>query len=239
MAAALFAFRKSAAKGGPISMSEITALKRQKRVHSRVNVFLDGQFAFGVQEVLAAGLHVGQNLTDEQISRLKGQDENESAYERALNYLSYRPRSEREVYRYLSRRGVTDDVREKVLARLRGARLVDDAEFSRFWVENRRSFRPRGVWALRSELRQKGVDSASIESALEGIDEEADARRAGERALGRFSRLDQTTFRRRLLGYLQRRGFGYGISRRTVDLLWAQVEAQEGEGTRPDSGTAR
>ena len=220
-------------------MAKITALKRQKRVKSRVNVFLDGRFAFGIQEVLASGLSVGQDLTDEQTTRLRSQDENESAYERALNYLSYRPRSEREIERYLSKRGVSDDVREEVLTRLRRAGLVDDAEFSRFWVENRRSFRPKGVWALRSELRQKGVDTASIELALEDVDEETDARRAAERALRRFSRLDQTTFRRRLLGYLQRRGFGYGVSKRTVDLLWAQVEAQEVEGARPDSGIAR
>ena len=169
---------------------------------------------------------MGQELSQGQVAELKGRDVAEAAYERVLGYLSHRPRSAREVARYLSRRDVPDEAIEDVLARLERARLVDDAEFARFWVENRRSFRPKGLWALRAELRQKGVASEVIESVLEGIDEEDEAMSAGTRAVRRFAHLDETTFRHRLLGYLQRRGFAFDVSRRVVDHLWSEVEAQ-------------
>jgi regulatory protein len=72
----------------------ITALRFQKRNKNRVNVYLDGQFAFGLVAIEAARLRVGQTLSDNDVARLQMRDEVERAYERALNFLSYRPRSE-------------------------------------------------------------------------------------------------------------------------------------------------
>ena len=82
----------------------ITALRYQKRNKNRVNVYLDDQFAFGLAAIEAARLHVGQTLTDDDVVRLRRRDDVERAYERALDFLSYRPRSEAEVCRNLRRK---------------------------------------------------------------------------------------------------------------------------------------
>ncbi|HOG79782.1 MAG TPA: hypothetical protein PK454_08510, partial [Anaerolineaceae bacterium] len=63
---------------------KITALKVQKRNPNRVNVYLDGDFAFGLARVVAAWLQIGQILTPEKITSLQAQDTHEVAYQKAL-----------------------------------------------------------------------------------------------------------------------------------------------------------
>ena len=84
-------------------MAKITGLKVQKRNKDRVNVYLDGEYAFGISRIVAAWLRNGQELSEEKIAELKAQDNVEVALQRALNYLSYRPRSEQEVRQNLKK----------------------------------------------------------------------------------------------------------------------------------------
>jgi len=204
---------------------KVTSLRMQKRRRNRVNVFLDGEYAFSLQSTLAAGLHQGQELSKQEIEQLRQRDAAEGAYDRALHYLSFRPRSAWEVRRNLRRRDLPEGSIDQVLARLQRAGLVDDNEFARLWVDNRESFRPRGKWALRAELRQKGVASEIIESAVGGIDEEASAMNAARRRAHRLARLDEATFQRRLAGFLQRRGFSSEVSRGVASRLWGELAA--------------
>lgn len=206
---------------------KITALQYQKKNRHRVNVYLDGEYAFAVQETIAGTLHVGQELTEEQVAELRGRDVAEYAYERVLNYLGYRPRSRSEVQQYLKRRDVPEELVPPLIDRLQNSGLLDDEAFARYWVENRESFRPRGVRSLRFELRRKGVDDSVADGAVSGLDEPDSAYRAAENRARRMTAMDYTTFRRRLEGFLQRRGFSYGVSRDVVDRLWREMHQGE------------
>jgi len=189
----------------------ITALRFQKRNKNRVNVYLDDKFAFGLAAIEAARLKVGQTLGDADIARLQERDEVERAYERALNFLSYRPRSEAEVRRNLRKKNVEDEVIEVVVERLTRAELLDDREFARYWVENRLQFNPRGTRALRQELWEKGVPDSALAEALEDFDEETAARKVAEAGARRMAHLEPPDFRRRLRAYMARRGFSYAV----------------------------
>jgi len=189
----------------------ITALRFQKRNKNRVNVYLDDKFAFGLAEIEAVRLKVGQTLGDDDIARLQKKDEIERAYERALNFLSYRPRSEAEVRRNLHKKNVEDEVIEIVAERLTRAGLLDDQEFARYWVENRLQFNPRGTRALRQELWQKGVPDSVLATVLADFDEETAARKVAEAGARRLARLEPVDFRRKLRAYMARRGFSYGV----------------------------
>jgi len=107
----------------------ITALKAQKRNKDRVSVYLDGRFAFGVKDIVAVKLRIGQFLTDDDIVELQGQDVFERAYDRALNFLSYRPRSEAEVRRYLQDKQIPETVINATVERLARIDLLDDEAF--------------------------------------------------------------------------------------------------------------
>jgi regulatory protein len=122
---------------------------------------------------------------------------------------------------------------ERALARLAELGLVDDAAFSRYWVESRQSFRPRGQLALRDELRRKGVAREEIDAALAESDDgpEAEQERAMALARGALRRYadapDRHSFQRRLGGFLQRRGFTLATIRPIIDILWRELQTKD------------
>jgi regulatory protein len=110
---------------------------------------------------------------------------------------------------YLRRKRLADEVADEVLRRLEGAGYLNDAEFARFWVENRQRFRPRSRRALSHELRQKGIDSEAVAEAVIQEDDDTAAWQAIEARLPRWSELSTDELRQKISGYLARRGFGY------------------------------
>lgn len=207
----------------------ITALVAQKKNPDRVNVYLDGRFAFGLAAIEAVRLRRGQALTDTDIERLQAADDVEKAREKALRFLGNRPRSEWEVRQNLLKAGYGDATIDRVLERLRGVALVDDAAFARYWIENRTQFKPRGEVALRQELRRKGVDREVIDAVLEegGHAEDQAALQAALAKADRYRQLPRPEFAQKLGAYLARRGFDYATVREAVQAAWQAVHADE------------
>jgi regulatory protein len=189
----------------------ITALEPQKRSSDRINVYLDDVFAFGLAVLVAANLRVGMILTDDKIAALRLADEMERAREKALNYLSFRPRSEAELQSYLLESDFAEATVAEVLHRLREVGLVDDDAFARYWVDNRARFRPRGKRMLVQELRQKDVASDVIETTLAEYDEVVAAQHVAEEQARRLAHLPPDVSRRRLWDRMMRRGFSPDI----------------------------
>ena len=215
----------------------ITALVPQgRRGDQRWNVFLDGRYAFSLQAATVAGLRVGQVLSAEEVERLLGNDLDRRAAEAGLALLARRPRSEHEVRQRLARRYPAEAV-ERALDKLREWRLIDDAAFARYWVEQRQHFRPRGARLLRRELRQKGIAAElAEEAATSGGDDTETAFQAARAQARRWHALDAATFRQRLGAFLARRGFDWETINSVVRRVWSDLQdetTQEGSGTRP------
>ena len=206
---------------------KITALKYQKKDRRRVSVYLDGRFAFGLPEIVAAGLRPGQFLSDAEITSIQDKGIVEKAFNQALDYLSYRPRSRSEVVTYLQKRELSEHQIETISHRLERAGLIDDEAFARFWVENRERFRPRGTRALRYELRGKGVSHEVIDRALKDLDTTNSAYRAAARKARQLGHLDRQTFNQKLVAYLARRGFEYDVARDVTARHWQELQAEE------------
>ncbi len=204
---------------------QVTDIKMQARNSRRVNVYLDGQYGFSLALDVAASVGRGDNLSDEEIEKLQARDSEETAYDKCLKYLAYRPRSTSEVRRYLREKGVSAEVCELVAGRLERVGLLDDRAFARYWVENRETFRPRGRRLLRQELRAKGIDEELVVEVLSGVDEESSAFRAASSKATRYAGLDDEGFSAKMSGFLRRRGFDYEVVRETV----SRVLLQRGE----------
>ncbi len=205
----------------------ITSLKQEKKNPNRVNVYLDGEYSFGLAKLVAAWLKVGQELSTEKIDELRDKDEAEVAYQHAIRFLSYRPRSSMEVRRNLQKHQVEDLVIEAVISRLLDNKLVDDENFARLWVENRSAFRPRGRYALRTELQQKGVNADIIEQALENLDESSLAYQLALKQGRQLKSLDWQSFWKKLSSYLSRRGFEYSLVAESVKKVWQDLELDQ------------
>jgi len=210
----------------------ITSIEQQSRRKDRINVYLDDRYAFSLNAIVAerAGLKKGIFLDDQAIDGLVGDDAYQKAFDRALNFLSYRPRSEREVRANLSRKKIEVDVLERVVGRLKELALIDDRAFAQYWQENRQRFSPRGPRAIQSELRAKGLDRDIID---EVVDTQADQTDAAYEAALRKARslhgLDYQAFRQRLGSHLLRRGFSYDTISSVSERLWRELSTQAPE----------
>mgnify|MGYP001134404172 CR=1 FL=1 len=122
--------------------------------------------------------------------------------------------------------GYDEEVIEATLGRLLEHGYLNDAEFARYWVENRQRFRPKGPQALRQELRQRGVDRDDIDETLSDLDTAEAAYRAAEPRAARMAALareDPATFRRKLSEFLLRRGFAHEAVQEVVRRLLREM----------------
>ena len=112
---------------------------------------------------------------------------------------------------------------EQILELLKDESMVDDARFAMQWRDSRSANSPRSAWAVKRELVAKGVDTGVAQEAVQGIDDGESAYRAGLKQARKYDNADLTTFRRRLMGYLRRRGYSDSVSRNTIDRLWEEL----------------
>ncbi|MEV5707828.1 regulatory protein RecX [Actinoallomurus sp. NPDC052274] len=149
------------------------------------------------------------------------------AREICLRQLSFAPKTRAQLADALRRKGVPDDVAERVLGRYSEVGLIDDAAFARAWVESRHAGRGLGRRALAAELRRRGVADETVSEAMEELgpeQEEAAARELVARRLPGTRGLDPVKRTRRLMGMLARKGYSGGLAYRVVR------EALEAEG---------
>ncbi len=211
----------------------ITRLVYQKRKKNRVSVYLDDAYAFSLPDVLAASLQIGQYLDDDEVVRLLAQDDRQRAMDKALRLLARRPRSQYEIDNALKQAGFSADIREQVIARLVEMDYLDDRAFAHWWVDNRVEFNPRSIRALQQELYKKGVPASIIAETLSQLDDESLAIETGKRRSERWRQLERAEFDRKMLGYLQRRGFSYPAARFATDHLW-ELMMQDDSTDSPD-----
>jgi regulatory protein len=219
---------------------KVTGLDPQARRPDRWNVALDGAYAFALDGavIVAEGLMLGQNLTPEDVARLRAVGAAQDLYAAGLRFLAPRPRSRAEVRRRLlcPRPGHPPpavQAVERALDRLESEGLLDDRAFADFWVDNRERFSPRSAHALGMELRQRGVDAATVAATTEPERDFDRALAAGRQKLRALAAADYPTFRDRLGSFLLRRGFSFAMARAAVRQLWAETHAGKSE---PDEG---
>lgn len=210
----------------------ISAIEPQRRDPARVNVFIDGAFAFGLHLDLQLEHHLapGDDLDAEMITRLLREDEVKKAITSALNLIAYRPRAAGELRTKLRERSFAPTVIDAAVGRIQELGYLDDRDFADRWVESRQQHRPRSARMLSRELAQKGVDRDIIEQTIDeaGIDEFSDAVALAQRKWPSWRNLDQPTRERRLSGFLARRGYGFDIIRRVLEALGEDIdETQE------------
>ena len=216
---------------------KITNIKQQKR-KNRFNIYVNEKFSFALsaEALVKTGLSVGQEISKRDIEILRHRDIESKLYNQALRFLSYRPRSKKEVKDYLNKRlaarttrrrgrdiGNTDcaDTINKIIRKLKQQDLINDEEFARWWIEQRQAFRPKGIYALKQELKQKGVSREIIDSLLithySLSNERASASKITEKKLDKLKKLSHREKKEKLSAFLLRRGFSYQTIKLVLD----------------------
>lgn len=209
---------------------EITRLKVAKSNPDRVHVHLDGghRMSLAAEIIQREGLRVGSLIDHERWAALEEQDAGYRARDDAVRLLAYRARSREELRRRLRRRDYADAVIEACLSRLEEQGYIDDADFARAFIRDRLRLRPGGRYGLERELRSRGVATETARRAIqqvfgeEEVNEEALALEEAERWMrgkGRRAAADPVAGRRRLHGFLSRRGFDPASIRLAIDAV--------------------
>src|SRR2546422_689236 len=202
----------------------VTKIEPQKRDPHRVNLFIDGEFAFGVQDevLLRSGIRKGDRLSEQELETIQASGEFALAKQQTLRMLARRLRSEAEIRSHLLEKEFHPQTVENVLLHLRDLRLVDDLRFARACVHDMRLRRALGRIALERQLQLKGVPRPTILEVLGEVggreDDAAIALKAVTKLLERYAKSRKKLLpeqqRARAIQFLARRGFdGETISR--------------------------
>lgn len=205
----------------------ITSLERRPR-RSTLDLYIDDELALTLSRdtCVTFDLRAGAEISAEELTRVREAEAKHVAMKSALRLLAYSPRSEHELRDRLAKKGISGEIRDATIGRLRETGLVNDAEYARSFVESRNRTRPRGRRLLAAELRAKGVDVELADESASACDDADAAYRAGARRARSLSKQDHESFRRRLGNFLLQRGFDFEMSSRTVSRLWAEVNGE-------------
>lgn len=149
--------------------------------------------------------------------------EHKRARNSAYRYLAVRPRSCAEVKQRLIDRGFPPAVVRSVMDHLLRLGYLNDAQFARDWAASRTRTRGYGRRRIEQELRNKGIDSDIIGETLVRLFEETPetdvARKAAEKKLRSLTRFEPEVRKRRLAGFLERKGFSSEIIRSIIRMI--------------------
>ncbi|MCU0372611.1 MAG: RecX family transcriptional regulator, partial [Ignavibacteria bacterium] len=159
---------------------KITGIEHQKK-DGRFNIFIDGEFAFGLyrETVYNFGLRVNDELTQPEIDRMRTEDELNFGKKVAFRYLNYKPRSEKEVRTKLHQKKITEKTIDEIITVLKDLKFIDDANYAKMYVESKVTLKPEGRRVLKMKLAGKGIEKElSLKTVEENYTEETEIRKA-------------------------------------------------------------
>lgn len=194
---------------------KITDIRQAVKNENRVNVFVDGKYSFSldITQLVDLGIKVQQEISNEELEGFKKASEFGKLFQRALEWVLTRPRSEKEVNDYLYKKiyekKLDKSFIETIIERLKGKGYLDDGDFARWYVESR--FIKKGISKKRltMELIKKGISKEIINEVLDFRNDEEEIKKIIAKKRNKYS--DE-----KLIQYLCRQGFDFQLAQDLV-----------------------
>ncbi len=204
-------------------MPQITKLKLQKN-RRVVNIFIDNKFTTSLELTTVAKirLRVGMDISNHDLTKLIKGHFQEKLMSNAFNFLSYRPRSEKEVRTYLKKKifrnpQIPKETIDKVVNKLSRKKYIDDQQFAKWWIDQRTKHNQKGRRLIALELLAKGINKSVIDDFLSERNDEKPATTAAKKKARSLKNHDYKTAKKKLIAFLQRRGFTWETIKTVVD----------------------
>ena len=152
-------------------MNEITSITPQVKDKTRCNIYIDGRFCcgLGLETTIKNRLKVGQVIAPETLSQMQLESEKNSALDKALTHISATRKTEKQIRDFLQKKGYLKDVCDYVVEKMRGYDFINDSEYASAYIDF--ASKKKGSRLIKMELKAKGLDEETIETALLGVDE--------------------------------------------------------------------
>jgi len=206
---------------------KITAIETQKKNKNRCSVFIDGEFVFGMLETDAylLGLKEGNEISPDELLKLKESVVLTDAKNLALKYLSYSMRTKREVVTKLKTYEFSEELIHEVIDFLEQHRYLDDTNYAEKYIAEKLKA-GYGEWRIKQELFRRGIDAEIINSCLEENEEDATEkilslleRKIKSETEEEFNKKE----RQKIYNFLNSRGFGYDDTKSALRLYWENI----------------
>jgi len=193
----------------------ITKISQAVKTEGRYNVFVDEQYSFSLDESQLVKLNVrkGQELTEEELAKLKDESEFGKSYIRAVDLISRRPRSEKEIRDYAWKKQWSAEIRDRVIERLKERLYLNDEKFAESFVRSRTNTRNFSKRKMQAELMKKGIQKELMEKVL--ADSDFDESESLKNLMAK--KRDKYDSTEKLVQYLARQGFRYDHIKSALD----------------------
>ena len=214
---------------------QITKIEVQKKKQNRFNIYINDEFAFGVDEatLLKFSLTKGTELTQDTIREIEQETQYQNAYQKALHFLNFKLRTAKEVYEKLEKLEVSDEVINQVLQQLMDHGFVNDQFYAESYVRENFALQKKGPKAVMFELKKKGVNDSIIQKALAEFDEATQLDQAikiAQKYVDRQGNAPVKTVKQKVYGFLMQRGYDLDIVQSVIsELTFEKQEENEEE----------
>ncbi|MDE6617983.1 MAG: RecX family transcriptional regulator [Clostridiales bacterium] len=200
-------------------MGKITDIQKQKRNRTRVSIFIDGEFVCGLDEVAAASarLKIGDEITADELKSVMEKSELNSAFERAVGYLSIAPRAKKEIYKYLLDKGYDKAIIMQTIDKLVAYHYIDDYLYAQTYIRSKS--KKYGSFRISAELKQKGIAQSVIDELMDDAPEDNITDIAQK-----YIRSHKSADKQKLKRFLAGRGFSWDSINSVVAQLSSELD---------------
>lgn len=205
-------------------MKTVTNLEIQKNNTDRFNVYLDNNFAFGMQAEIIYKYNIKKDieLSDEFIEEVLKLEEYNKAFNYCIYMLSKKDKTKKEITTKLNKKGYDEDIVIKTIEKLKDLKYINDEIYCKKFINDRIKFSSKGKNKIKMELYQKGVNKDTISEKIKEIDDNSEYERAllvGEKKLKSLKEKDKYKLKQKLFSHLVYKGFDFNIINKVIKKL--------------------
>jgi regulatory protein len=197
------------------NMGKITSITRQVKNKNRVSIFVDEEYFGALDEktFMESGLKSGDEICEKKWQELYSQAENQSAFNKAIAYISKLMRSEKQVKEYLEKKGYEQTAIDYAVDKLREYKYLDDDAYAKMILSHQMNVKKSGEMAVREAFRKNGIPREIADAALEEYLPEQQIENAKQQYQKLFKKYqrEQDSYKRKnkIAQAMARRGFNW------------------------------
>jgi regulatory protein len=198
----------------------ITKITTQQKNKDRFNIFMDygkgEEYAFSVDSavLIRFELRKGMEIDEFSILEIQFQDDIRKAYNRAINYLARRMRSEKEIRDYLAEKEIEQPIINEVIHKLAAQKYINDEEYALSYVRTQINTTDKGPDLIRMELKERGINEGIIKHAIAEYpfeDQVEKAIKVAEKVIKKNSKESQRIVKQKAEQFLLRKGYSFDV----------------------------
>lgn len=200
-------------------MGVITKIEEQKN-KNRVNIFVDDSFFCGLDKetMISFRLKQGKEVDESDLKEATFKSECNKAFDKAVNFISIRNHSKREITDKLLKKGFNEQVIEATLSKLEEYHYIDDEIFTKSFIEQNKNY---SKLVLCGKLFQKGIDADIINKYLDNITDESEVENCIKviNKILKSLKIESFSDKQKLISRLSRRGYKIDVIKKALSEL--------------------